>query len=109
MNPQYIYQNERDKAGFHHDMAYGDFKDLTRRTTPDKILYHKAFSIAKNSKYDEYGNGLASIVSNCLYKKPASSGAVKNKFITNHKLVKNLYNPMENQRNLKSEKYTHRL
>ena len=28
----YIYQNELDKACFQHDMAYGDFKDLGRRT-----------------------------------------------------------------------------
>ena len=25
----YIYQNELDKICFHHDRAYGDFKDLT--------------------------------------------------------------------------------
>ena len=25
-------QNELDKACFQHDMAYGDFKDLNRRT-----------------------------------------------------------------------------
>ena len=24
---RYIYKNELDKACFHHDMAYGDFKD----------------------------------------------------------------------------------
>ena len=29
-------------------MAYGDFKDLTRRTVSDKFLRHKAFNIAKN-------------------------------------------------------------
>ena len=29
---RYIYQNELDKACFQHDMASGDFKDLTRRT-----------------------------------------------------------------------------
>ena len=28
----YIYQNKLDKACFQHDMAYGDFKDLNRRT-----------------------------------------------------------------------------
>ena len=28
----YIYKNELDKACFQHDMAYGDFKDLKRRT-----------------------------------------------------------------------------
>ena len=47
---RYIYQNELDKACFQHDMASGDFKDLTRRTTADKILRDKAFNIAKNPK-----------------------------------------------------------
>ena len=42
-------------------MAYGEFKDLTRRTASDKILHHKAFNIAKNRKYDGYQCGLASI------------------------------------------------
>ena len=35
-------------------MAYGDFKDLTRRKAPDKILRDKTSNIAKNTKYDEY-------------------------------------------------------
>ena len=34
----YIYQNELDKACFQHDMDYGDFKDLTKRTAADKVL-----------------------------------------------------------------------
>ena len=34
----YIYKNELDKACFQHDMAYGDFKGLKRRTASDKIL-----------------------------------------------------------------------
>ena len=41
-----------DNACFHHNMAYGDFKNLTRRTTSDKVLRYKAFDIAKNPKYD---------------------------------------------------------
>ena len=44
-----MYQNELDKAGFQHDMAYGDFPDLTRRTRSDKLLCDKAFNIDKNS------------------------------------------------------------
>ena len=28
----YIYKNELDKACFQHDMAYGHFKDLVKRT-----------------------------------------------------------------------------
>ena len=43
-------------------MAYGDFKDLAKRTASDKILRDKAFDIAKNTKYDGYQRGLASMV-----------------------------------------------
>ena len=45
----YIYQNGLDKACFQHDIAYGDFKDLNRRTAFDKILRDKAFHIVKYS------------------------------------------------------------
>ena len=44
---QYISQNELDKACFQHDMAYGDFKYLARKTASKyKILHDKAFDIA---------------------------------------------------------------
>ena len=33
-------------------MAYGDFKDLKKRTAADKVLRDKAFNIAKNTKYE---------------------------------------------------------
>ena len=59
---QYIYENKLDKAYFQHDMAYWDSKDLTRRTTFDKILHDKAFNIPKNSEFDGYQHGLASVV-----------------------------------------------
>ena len=59
---QYTYQNKLGKDCFQHDMAYGYFKDLTRRTASDKILHDKGFNIAKNPKYDEYQRGLASMV-----------------------------------------------
>ena len=55
----YIYKNELDKACFQHDMAYGDFTDLKRRTQSDKVLKDKAFEIASNPKYDGYQRGLA--------------------------------------------------
>ena len=45
-NLQYIYQNELDKACFQHDMDYGDFKNLTRRTASDQVLRERAFNIA---------------------------------------------------------------
>ena len=49
-----IYQNELDQACFQHDMTYGDFEDLNRRTASDKVLHDKAFDIAKKLKYDGY-------------------------------------------------------
>ena len=43
---------------FQHDMAYGNFKNLTSRTVSNKILCDKAFNIAKSPKYDGYQRGL---------------------------------------------------
>ena len=54
-----IYQNGLHKTWFQHDMAYGD---------SDKVLYHKAFNIAKHHKYDAYPKVLASIVSKSIGK-----------------------------------------
>ena len=31
------------KACFYHDLAYGDFKDLSRRTASEKLLRNKVF------------------------------------------------------------------
>ena len=42
-------------------MAYGDFKDLAKRTDSDKVFRYKAFNIGKNPKHDEYQRGLASM------------------------------------------------
>ena len=50
-------------------MAYGDFKDLARRTASDKLLRDKAFNIAKNPKYNGYQIGLSAIVYICFDKK----------------------------------------
>ena len=44
---RYFYRIELDKACVQHDMAYGDFKDLARRTAADKVLRDKAFNITK--------------------------------------------------------------
>ena len=49
-------------------MAYGEFKDLTKRTASDKILCDKTFNVAKNRKYDWYQRGLASMVYKFLKK-----------------------------------------
>ena len=73
---KYIYRNELDRACFKYGMAYGDFKDLERRTSSDKVLRNKAFNIAKNPKCDGYQRGIASMVYKCFGKK-TSSGAIK--------------------------------
>ena len=70
----YIYKSELDKACFQHDMAYGDFKDLVRRTGSDKVLRDKAFNIARNPKYDWYQRGLAVMVYKFFDKMSAVSG-----------------------------------
>ena len=70
---RYIYKNELDKVCFQHGMAYGDFKDLIRRTAAD-VLKDKAFNIAKNLKYDRYQRGLASMVYKFFNKKTKCNG-----------------------------------
>ena len=71
---KYIYRNELDKACFQHDIAYGYFKDLAKRTAADKILRDNAFNIAKDLTYDGYQRGLASMVYKFFDKKTAGSG-----------------------------------
>ena len=82
-------------------MDYGDFKNLTGRTTSDKILRDKAFNIAKNLKYDGYQSGLASMVYNFFDKKSASladksaSGSdIKNENMSKKELAKELHKPL---------------
>ena len=74
LDSRYIYRSELDKACFRHDMAYEDFKNLTKRTATDKVLRNKAFKIAKDPKYDSYQRGLASMVYNFFDKKTKGSG-----------------------------------
>ena len=71
---KYIYKNELDKACFQHDMAYGDFKDLAKRTAAGKLLTNKAFNIAKNPRYEGYQRRLASMVYKFFDKKTKGSG-----------------------------------
>ena len=69
-------KNELDKACFQHDLAYGDFKDLAKRATADKVLRDKAFKIVSDQKYDEYQRELASMVYKFFDKKSSGSGIV---------------------------------
>ena len=92
-NTDFIYKNELDKACFQHDMAYGDFKDLARRTASDKVLRDKAFNIAKNPKYDGYQRGLASMVYKFFDKKSKGSG-INIEVKHNEQLAKELHKPI---------------
>ena len=49
-------------------MAYGKFKDFTKRTQTDKVLRDKAFKIASNPRYDGYQRRLASADTSFLIK-----------------------------------------
>ena len=71
---RYIYKNELNKSCFQHDMAYGDFKELKRRTAADKVLRYKAFNISKTTKYDGYQRELASMVYKFFEKKTKGTG-----------------------------------
>ena len=68
-NTNYIYKNDLDKACFQHGMAWGKYKDLTKRTESDKDLRNQVFKIASNPKYDGYQRWLASMVCNFFDKK----------------------------------------
>ena len=81
-------------------MAYGDFKDLNRKTAA-KVLRDKVFNIAKNLKYDGYQCGLASKVYK-FFPKPTSGKAVKNEIISNKELSEELHKPI-----IRKGRYTH--
>ena len=88
---QYIYQNELHKGCFQYDMAYGEFKDLTRRTASDKILRDKTFNIAKNPKHDGCQRVLASMVYKLSDKK---TSGFKNVNISNKELAEEFHKPI---------------
>ena len=86
-------------------MAYGDFRDLNRRTFADEVLCYKAFDIAKNLKHDGYHCGFFSMVYNFFHKKTSSS-SIKSENISHKELAKELPEPIvkkvNNKRNVDS-------
>ena len=82
-------------------MAYGDYKDLARRTAADTTLRSKVFSIAKSPKYDGYQRGLVSMVNKVFDKIPASladkstpGSGVNNEIKQNQQLAQELPQPI---------------
>ena len=72
----YIYKNDFDRACFQHDIAYGGFKDIVRRAVSDKALRDKAFNTDKNTKYNGYQRGLASMIYKLFDKKSKGSAVL---------------------------------
>ena len=89
----YIYKNKLDKACFQHDMAYRDFKDINRRTASNKILRDKAFTIAKDPKYNGYQRGLASMVYK-FFDKKSKGGGINTPLEFNEQLAEELHKPI---------------
>ena len=54
-------------------MAYGDFKDLARRTASGKVLRKKRLILQKNPKYSDYHRWLDSMVYKVFDKKTVGS------------------------------------
>ena len=79
---RYIYHSELDKSCFQHDMAYGDFTDLPRRTISNQLLRDKGYNIGKYWKYDGYQHELFSMVYK-FFDKRSSVDAIKNEIAPN--------------------------
>ena len=71
-------------------MAYGDLKDLPKRTAADNVLRDKVFKIASDQKYDGFQRGLASMVYEFFDKKSQGKGLANNK--ENLQLANELHN-----------------
>ena len=102
---KYISRNDLDNACFQHYMAYGDFKDLARKTAFDKVLRDKAFNIAKNLKHDRYQRDLASMVYKFFDKKSASladksTNGKSVAMLQNEQLVEEFHEPIIKKFNL---------
>ena len=106
---RYIYQNELDKSCFEHNVPYGDFKNFHRRAASDKILCDKAFTIAKQLKYNGYQKSLTLMVykfineilcatraqsDNLATQNKFASGDIKNEIMSNQELGKELHKPV---------------
>ena len=104
-NTNYIYKNDLDKACFQHDMAYGKYKNLTKRTQSIKVLRDKAFEIASNPKYDGYETGSASMILSFFIK--ILLAVVEIQYQINNNLKMNFINQL--LENLNEQEFIHHL
>ena len=64
----HIDRNDLDKDCFRHDMAYGKYKKLAKRTDSEKVSRDKSFKILGNPKMECYKRGLASSFTSFMIK-----------------------------------------
>ena len=69
------------------------YEDLAKRTAADNVLRDKAFTIARDKKYDGYERGLASMVYKFFDKKSQGRGLVNNNK-ENVQLANELHKPI---------------
>ena len=81
-------------------MAYGDFKDLNRRTFADKVLRDKAFNIARGPRYDGYQRGPPSMFYK-FFDKKTSGSRIKIENISNKELAEELRKPVITKFNIR--------
>ena len=75
-------------------MAYGNFKDLNRKTFAEKVLRDKAkIRIAKDPEYHGYQRGLRSMVFK-FFDKKTSGKFIKNKNVSDKELANELHKPI---------------
>ena len=90
---RYIYQNELDKACFQHDMASGDFENLTKRIALIKSCMIKHLILLKVRIMRDINADLLQWPINLLMKKSCGSG-IKNEKISNQQLAEKLHKPI---------------
>ena len=73
-------------------MAYGDFKNLAKRTTADNVSRDKAFNIAKDPRHDGYQRVLASMVYK-FFDKSTTGRGIKS-MLQNEQLAEELHKPI---------------
>ena len=73
VDTNYFYKNELDKC-FQYDMAYGNVKDLAKRTASDKFLIDKTLILLKILKMMDIKGGLLLWFTIFFNKKSAGNG-----------------------------------
>ena len=81
------------------------FKYLNRTTFANKVLRDKAFDIAKDSKYNWFQYGIASMVYKFFDKRTSGSG-IKNENVCNLELPEELSKPIVKNFKKKKGKFT---